>query len=322
MGTKKIIQVLGPTGVGKSRIAIELARRFQGEIISADSVQVYRDFNIGADKLDIAARQGIPHYLIDILSDATQFNASLFLEHSFAAAEDIVQRGKIPIVCGGTALYLKTMQTGIFPENEEKKVSREQLNRIAARRGLQVLFKKLHQVDPGYAAKVGQNDRIRIIRALEIYYNNGAPPTEIFKQTHSPFYEYEFIRLGLDLERELLYQRIERRVDDMISRGLLEEVIDLKEKYPLSCPAFKSLGYKEMLLYLEHKITCFGEAALLIKQHSRNFAKRQLSWFRQEKDIHWFDPRELAPIIAFVQEKLGDRFSSSSSSEEKTGLNP
>ncbi len=306
MGNKKIIQVLGPTGVGKSRVSIALAKRIGGEIISADSVQVYTDFNIGTDKLSLSERQNIPHYLIDILSDCSQFNASMFLERSFAVAEDIRSRGKVPIVCGGTALYLKTMITGIFPENEEKRVSRERLKHIAARRGLAGLFKKLQQVDPLYASKVGQNDAVRIIRALEIYYNNGAPPSEIFKQTRSPFFEYEFIRIGLDMDRELLYRRIETRVDDMIRRGLLEEVQRLQKKYAPSCPAFKSLGYKEMLLYMEDNTICFGETAQQIKQHSRNFAKRQLSWFRQEKDIVWFNPEQIEQIASFVVNKLAD----------------
>ena len=182
---KTIIQVLGPTGVGKSNVAIHLAREFKGEIVSADSTQVYNDFDIGTDKVRPADRERVPHHLIDILSDCSQFNASRFLASSFAISEQISHRGNIPIVCGGTALYLKIMITGIFPESKKKRVSRETLERIAARRGLSLLWNKLNQVDPGYARKIGRNDKVRIIRAMEIYYNNKMPPSEIFRQTQS-----------------------------------------------------------------------------------------------------------------------------------------
>jgi tRNA dimethylallyltransferase len=301
---KTIIQVLGPTGVGKSRISIQLAKQIGGEIISADSAQVYKDFNIGTDKLSPEERQGIPHHMIDIFSDCSQFNASIFLEHSFRISEDIINRGKIPIVCGGTALYLKTMIKGIFPENKVKRVSRERLNRIVDRRGLSSLFAKLKQIDPVYAAKIGKNDRVRIVRGMEIYYNNGCSPSEIFLKTKTPFEEYRFIRIGLNMEREQLYRKIDARVGRMIEKGLVNEVRLLKEKYDPECPAFKSLGYKEISLFFEDEKLCLGDAVALIKQHSRNFAKRQLSWFRQEKDISWFNPIQLSRIESLVINKL------------------
>lgn len=303
---KKIIQVLGPTGVGKSEVAVGLAERIDGEIISADSMQVYRDFDIGTDKISPAYRRKIPHYLIDILCDCSQFNASMFLEKSFEIAADIIGREKVPIVCGGTALYLKTMIKGIFPEGKQKRVSRKTLERIVERQGLLPLWSKLSQVDPEYARKIGKNDKIRIIRAMEIYYNNGVPPSKLFARTQTPFKDYEFIRVGLNIPRDRLYNRIERRVDDMINRGLVEEVKRLKEKYPPGCPPFKSLGYKEILMYLDNKEMGLQEAVDLIKQRSRNFAKRQLSWFRQEKDIRWFDPHQFDEIEKYVLKKLRD----------------
>jgi tRNA dimethylallyltransferase len=299
---KTIIQVLGPTGVGKSKVAVHLAQRLKGEIISADSMQVYTDFDIGTDKIKPEDRQKISHYLIDILDDCSQFNASRFLANAFTIAEHIIRQGNLPIVCGGTALYLKIMIKGIFPEGNENRVSRETLKRIAEQRGLSLLWDKLNRVDPEYAQKIGRNDKIRIIRALEIFYNNKIPPSEIFRQTQTPFSSYRFIRIGLTLPREELYRKIELRVDRMIQKGLVEEVMRLKAKYPPHCPPFKSVGYKEILMALNRQMS-LPEAIQLIKQHSRNFAKRQLSWFRQEKDIKWFHPDDLEEIEGFVRQQ-------------------
>jgi tRNA dimethylallyltransferase len=299
-GMRKIIQVLGPTGVGKSKVAVGLAERIDGEVISADSMQVYKDFDIGTDKISPAYRRKIPHHLIDILRDCSQFNASIFLEKSFEIAEDIIGREKVPIVCGGTALYLRIMIKGIFPESKQKRVSRQTLERIVGRQGLLQLWSKLSQVDPEYARKIGKNDKIRIIRAMEIYYNNGVPPSKLFARTQTPFKDYEFIRVGLNIPRDQLYNRIEQRVDDMMNRGLVEEVKRLREKYPPGCPPFKSVGYKEILMSLNNEIS-WQEAVDLIKQRSRNFAKRQLSWFRQEKDIRWFEPDQLDEIEKYVK---------------------
>jgi len=300
----KIIQVLGPTGVGKSKVAVKLADRIGGEIISADSMQVYVDFNIGTDKLSESDRENIPHHLVDILSDGSQFNSSMFLEKSFEISENMIKQGKLPIVCGGTAMYLSTMIRGIFPEQESKRVSRETLNRIVARFGLDRLWRKLSEVDPVYAQKIGKNDRIRIVRAMEIFYNNRMPPSEIFRNTQTPFFRYEFIRIGLNLERSKLYRQIEKRVDSMIERGLLDEVIRLRHRYPPNCAPFKSLGYKEVIQYLEGIIGSWEETVNLIKQHTRNYAKRQLSWFRQEKDIYWFDSGKYEEIEDFVLRRL------------------
>jgi len=302
---KSIIQVLGPTGVGKSLLALNLAQEIKGEIISADSMQVYKDFDIGTAKLDRIQQKNIPHYLIDILSDCSQYNAAQFLNMSFEISEDIIRRGFIPVICGGTALYLRTMIRGIFPEQNRKRKSREMLNRQAKRNGLSSLWEKLKRIDSEYAAKIGPNDRIRIIRGLEIYYNQGEIPTEMFKKTQTPFRDYLFIRVGLTLERDELYQRINQRVDRMLESGLIREVQMLKKKYPSNCPPFGSLGYKEISMYLEGTVD-LETATNLMKQHTRNFAKRQLSWFRQESDITWFDPSQYNQIVKWINYKLTD----------------
>ena len=300
---KKLVQILGPTGVGKSLVAIAVAEKFEGEIVSADSVQVYCGFDVGTDKVDGKKREQVPHHLIDIIDDCSQFNASRFLEASFRAAEEIIARGNLPVVCGGTAFYLRTMIRGIFPEEKGGDPIRDRLQREASEKGLGHLFTELESVDPGYARKIGPNDRIRIIRALEIYSLHRLPPSEVFKKTRTPFVDYRFFRLGLTLERKTLYESINRRVERMIADGLVEEVRRLKQRYSDTCPPFKAVGYKEILMVLNGKIG-LEEAVEQIKQNTRRFAKRQMSWFRMEKDIHWFSPEELGPIMLFLEGEL------------------
>jgi tRNA dimethylallyltransferase len=300
-----VIQILGPTGVGKSSVAMAMARQFGGEIISADSVQVYRGFDIGTDKVSTQTRRGIPHHLIDIITDCTQFNASKFMDLSFAAARDILDRGKVPLVCGGTALYLRVMIRGIFPENRDGS-RREQLKMRAASSGWGSLFEELRSIDPAYAAKIGPNDKVRLVRALEIYLNSGLAPSEAFRLTRSPFADFTFVRVGLQIAREKLYRNIDARVERMMANGLVDEVQGLLAIHPPSCPPFRSLGYKEILAHLRGE-TDLATAVELIKRHSRQFAKRQLSWFRQERDIQWFSADDLAAIAAHIGKCLSKR---------------
>jgi tRNA dimethylallyltransferase len=299
---KPLIQLLGATGVGKSQVACAIAKKFNAEIISADSVQVYKGFDIGTDKIDAQGRQAIPHHLIDIISDCSQFNASKFLELSFAAAEQISSRGKIPLVCGGTALYLRVMMQGIFAENKNN-ATRRQLEEKAALSGWSVLWHELQAIDPAYAQKIGPNDKLRLVRALEIYHHCGLSPREAFKHSRSPFAAYSFIRVGLEMDRKKLYQHINRRAELMLENGLLAEVENLLRRYPPSCPPFKALGYKEITAHLRGEID-LPTALELIQRHSRQFAKRQLSWFRQEKDIHWFAPENMEAIARFIGQCL------------------
>jgi tRNA dimethylallyltransferase len=299
---KPLIQVLGPTGVGKSRMAFVLAKKFAAEIISADSVQVYQGFDIGTDKVDAQGRSQVPHHLIDIIGDCSQFNASRFLELAFRAAEDIHARGKVPLVCGGTALYLRIMQRGIFAEKKDAATRRQLLDK-ASRLGWPALWAELQDIDPAYARKIGPNDRVRLVRALEIHRHCAMPPSAAFARSHSPFCAYRFIRIGLELERGELYRRIDRRAELMLQNGLLDEVRGLLRRYPADCPPFKALGYKEMAAHLRGEIG-LPEALQAMQRHSRQFAKRQLSWFRQEKDIHWFMADDSEGIAAFISQCL------------------
>jgi tRNA dimethylallyltransferase len=299
---KPLIQVVGPTGVGKSQVAFALAKRFAAEIISADSVQVYRGFDIGTDKVDARRRSEVPHHLIDIIADCSQFNASRFLELAFRAAEDIHGRGRVPLVCGGTALYLRVLKQGIFAENKDADTRRQLLER-ASLLGWPALWEELQAIDPAYARKIGPNDRVRLVRALEIQRHCAKPPSAAFRESRSPFSAYRFIRVGLELERGELYRRIDRRAENMLKNGLLDEVRGLLRRYPADCPPFKALGYKEMAAHLRGEIG-LPEALEAMQRHSRQFAKRQLSWFRQEKDIHWFAADDNEGIAAFISQCL------------------
>jgi tRNA dimethylallyltransferase len=302
---KPLIQILGATGVGKSRVACAIAKRFNAEIISADSVQVYRGFDVGTDKIDARGRREIPHHLIDIIDDGSQFNASMFLELSFAAAEEISARGRIPLVCGGTALYLRVMKQGIFAENKDS-ATRSRLEEKAALLGWPALWLELQTIDPAYAQKISPNDKVRLIRALEIHHHCGVSPSEAFKGSNSPFGAYHFIRVGLEMDRKKLYQQINHRAERMLQNGLLAEVRDLMKRYPPTCPPFKALGYKEIAAHLRGE-TDLPTALELIQRHSRQFAKRQLSWFRQEKDIHWFAAENLEDIARYISQCLSKK---------------
>ncbi len=299
MEDKYIIQVFGPTGVGKSRVSIKIAQFFNCEVISADSMQVYKDFNIGTDKITKEKMNGIKHHLLDFISDCSQFNASKFLELAYEKSEEIIHKQKIPLVCGGTPFYHRVIKNGIFPEKDNTKDKREEINKQIEKEGTEVFWNKLNDIDPEYAKKISINDKLRIGRGLEIFYVNNIIPSEIFKLTDTPFKDYKFIRIGLNIERKLLYEKINKRVDEMIENGLVNEVKLLKEKYHLTCPPFSSLGYKEILMVLNNEID-MNRGIELIKQYSRNYAKRQLSWFRGEKEVKWFEPVEIEKIIEYI----------------------
>lgn len=300
---KPLIQMIGPTGVGKSRISLEIARRYNCEIISADSMQVYREFDIGTDKLGREEQEGIPHHLIDILGNCEQFNAQKFLAHAYRIARDIEQRGKIPLISGGTALYHRVLEKGIFPEPANKKNNRIEIEAMVNKEGLLQSWERLKKIDKAYAEKIGSGDRMRIVRALEIYRNTGRSPSDMFRESRTPFHSYRFVRIGLMTVRTELYDRINRRVDDMIQKGLVSEVKRLRRKYPSHCPPFKAIGYREIVEFLDGKIT-LKQAIDRLKRNTRRYAKRQMTWYRRWEKIHWYDPRDRTGIFNCLQEQL------------------
>ena len=287
---KPLIILTGPTAVGKTKLSIALAKAVNGEIISADSMQVYKYMDIGTAKILPEEMDGVPHHLVDVLSPKEEFNIVLFQQMAKEAMAKIYAKGKIPILVGGTGFYIQAVLYDIdFTESEEDNSYREELWEIARTKGESVLHDMLKECDPKAAEEIHQNNVKRVIRALEFYKTTGkriSNHNEEQRQKESP---YEFLYLVLNQDRRILYERIEKRIDIMVDQGLIEEVKRLKE---MGCHkdmvSMKGLGYKEILAYLEGEIS-LEEAIEILKRDTRRFAKRQLTWFRREKEPVWID---------------------------------
>lgn len=290
--SKKIplIVLVGPTAVGKTDISIKLANKLNGEIISADSMQIYKYMNIGTAKVKEDEMQGIPHYLIDIVYPDEDFTVSDYKNLANEHINDINSRSKLSIVVGGTGLYINSLVyklsfTQVAPNDE----FREVYNKIADEYGNVKIYEELKKVDQTSASKININDRKRIIRALEIYHETGKPMSEYNKDFRKYNDDYDIILIGLTMDRSMLYERINIRVDNMIEEGLIDEVEELiKMGYDRQLNSLQALGYKEIISYLYREIS-LDEAIELIKRNSRKYAKRQLTWFRRDNRIKWID---------------------------------
>lgn len=301
---RNLVVLLGPTAVGKSRTAVDLALRFGGEVVNGDSVQVYRGFDIGTDKPPIESRRGVPHHLLDIADPEVQFTAADFVREALRAAREIAGRGRLPLVVGGTGLYLKALLEGLFPGPGRDPVLRAALEKEAKDKGLEVLFERLKEVDPAYARKVRSRDRIRIVRALEVYEATGRPLSEHFLRTESPVRGTNIVKIGLRLDREALYRRIEDRVDRMFDRGLVAEVRGLLERgVTTGAPPFQALGYRHVLKHLAGELT-LDQARGLTKQDTRRYAKRQMTWFRKMGGVSWFGPDDGSGLEEYLRKQL------------------
>lgn len=287
---KPIVYVIGgPTASGKSKLAVELAKKVNGEIISADSMQIYKEMNIGTAKVNKEEMQGVQHYLVDFVSPDERYSVSNFKKDAEKAIEEILAKGKTPIVVGGTGLYIDSLIYGIEFQDEEVDLEyREKLNKIADEKGLESLYKKAQEIDPEAMKKISINDRKRIIRVLEIYHKTGKTKTEQELQSRKNEVKYEYKVFAITMDREKLYERIEKRVDFMIEQGLIEEVKQILEKYHTFPTAMQGLGYKEVVEYLEDSCTK-EEMIEKIKKETRHYAKRQLTWFRKNKETIWLD---------------------------------
>ena len=287
---KPIVYVIGgPTASGKSKLAVELAKKVNGEIISADSMQIYKEMNIGTAKVNKEEMQGVQHYLVDFVSPDERYSVSNFKKDAERAIEEILAKGKTPIVVGGTGLYIDSLIYGIEFQDEEVDLEyREKLNKIADEEGLENLHKMAQKIDPEAMKKISVNDKKRIIRVLEIYHKTGKTKTEQELQSRKNEVKYEYKVFAITMDREKLYERIEKRVDSMIEQGLIEEVKQILNKYHTFPTAMQGLGYKEVVEYLEGSCTK-EEMIEKIKKETRHYAKRQLTWFRKNKETIWLD---------------------------------
>ena len=304
MDRKPLIILAGPTAVGKTSLSIRLAKETGGEIISADSMQVYRHMDIGSAKITKEEMEGVPHYLVDVLEPEEEFNVVRFQQMAKEAAERIWEKGKIPLVVGGTGFYIQALLYDIdFTENDGDESYRRQLERKASdEEGASELYEILKTVDPKAAQEIHPRNIKRIIRALEFYHQTGkkiSEHNETQRQRESP---YNYTYFVLTDERSRLYERIDRRVDLMMEQGLLDEVRYLKERgVRKDSTAMQGLGYKELYAYLEGEYP-LDEAVRIIKRDTRHFAKRQLTWFKRERDVIWADKS----VIGQEEEKLAD----------------
>jgi tRNA dimethylallyltransferase len=301
-----LIILTGPTAVGKTALSVELAKRIGGEIISADSMQVYRYMDIGSAKIKPEEMQGIPHHLIDVLMPEEEFNVFRFQEMAKAAMEGIYERSHIPIIAGGTGFYIQALLYDIaFHEEEGASEIRSRLEKEADSLGNDVLFERLKRIDPESAEIIHPNNTKRLIRALEYYELNGSKISDHNRTEREKQSPYVFCYFVLNDDREKLYDRIEQRVDEMLKEGLLEEVKKLKNMgYHKEMVSMQGLGYKEILSYLDGECS-LEDAVYLIKRDTRHFAKRQLTWFRREKEVIWVDKQEFdydnEKILAYME---------------------
>lgn len=290
---KPLIILTGPTAVGKTKASIGLAKALNGEIISADSMQVYKYMDIGSAKIRPEEMQGIKHYLIDELEPDEEFHVVRFQEMAKKALEEIYAKNKIPIVVGGTGFYIQALLYDIdFTENEEDTEYRKELEQLAAEKGADALHEMLRKVDSASAEAIHANNVKRVIRALEFHKQTGGKISEHNEQERAKSSPYDFCYFVLNDERERLYERINLRIDQMLDDGLVEEVMSLKDQgYTKEMVSMQGLGYKEILDYLNGNCT-LEEAIYILKRDTRHFAKRQLTWFRRERDVIWVSKNE------------------------------
>ncbi|WP_297636689.1 tRNA (adenosine(37)-N6)-dimethylallyltransferase MiaA [uncultured Clostridium sp.] len=286
----KVLVLGGPTAVGKTELSIKLAKSLNGEIISADSMQIYKEMDIGSAKITTDEMDGVKHYMIDIVDPSQSFNVSDYKQLGSTIIEDIISRGKLPIIVGGTGLYINALTCNMdFTEGESDLEYREELNKLAEEKGNIYIHEMLKDIDPISYAQIHPNNLKRVIRALEVYHITKKPFSsfDLGEKMYDSIYDVHYFVLTMD--RAKLYERINYRVDKMMDEGLIDECISLKNKgLDSSYQSMQGIGYKEILLYLDKKIT-LDESIELIKKGSRNYAKRQLTWFRRDKRVNFLD---------------------------------
>lgn len=306
---RPLLVLVGPTAVGKTALSVGVAKQIGAEIISGDSMQIYRGMDIGTAKITGAEMEGVPHHLIDIKEPDQEFSVAEFQQRVDALVAEISGRGRIPMLVGGTGLYVRAVvQEYTFIEMEPDPELRQRLQQEEAEQGPGHLHRRLTAVDPAAAAKLHPNDTRRLVRALEVYLTTGQPisATQTAAQSEP---RYDDLMVGLAMDRELLYQRIDMRVDQMLAAGWLDEVLGLLQRYDPHLPAMEGLGYRELVLYLRGLLS-WTEATGLIKRNTRRFAKRQFTWFRRDPRLLWHDmthpeqrERAVEEVVSLVRGK-------------------
>lgn len=285
----KVIVICGPTASGKTALSIELAKRINGEIVSSDSMQIYKDMDIGTAKPTKEETKDIKHYLIDFVAPDQRYSVAEFKKDAENAIEEILAKGKTPIIVGGTGLYVDSLIYGIqYQDIELDENYRNELEEIAKKQGLEKLYEQAQKIDPEAMKKISPNDKKRIIRVLEIYKATGKNKTEQEIESRKNEVKYDYKVFAINMDREKLYDRINKRVDIMLEQGLIQEVQSLVKKYNEFPTAMQGLGYKEVVQYLKNEIS-YDEMVDKIKMETRRYAKRQITWFKKNKQTIWID---------------------------------
>ena len=288
MNKPKVIVICGPTASGKTNISIKLAQKINGEIVSCDSMQIYKDMSIGTAKVTEEEKAGIEHYLVDYVEPTERYNVSRYKKDATEAINKIIAKGKVPIVVGGTGLYINSLVYGInYPEIETDLDYREELEKRVEKEGNESLYDEAYKIDEEATKKISKQDKKRIFRILEIYKETGKTKTEIEKESRKEENPFDFYVFAIDFPRDILYERINKRVDIMIENGLVQETKKLLEKYGENLlTSMQAIGYKELIPYIkgeeELEIACDR-----IKQETRHYAKRQITWLKKIENIHW-----------------------------------
>ena len=305
--TAPLIVVAGPTGSGKSGLAVDLALAFGGEVVNCDSVQVYRHLNIGAAKLPEAERQGVLHHLIDVVEPDQVFTAGEYLRLGRSVLNQIRERRRVPIVTGGTGLYLKALLEGLFEGPKRSESLRAKLSSRSEQKGTRYLHRLLLRVDSSSARNISPNDKPKIIRALEVYFLTSVPISQHFTLGRNPLEGFESLQIGLNPPRQQLYEFIDRRVEEMFATGLVAEVQAICSSFGADLKPLQSLGYAQTVAYLRGEIS-LAEAVALTQRQTHQYAKRQLTWFRRDKEISWFEGFGSEPSVRGAVKDVVSKF--------------
>lgn len=300
--SNKIIVIVGPTAVGKTYVSIELAKKLGTEIISADSMQIYKGMDVGTAKIKTEEMQGIKHHMIDLIYPDENYSVSDFKREAEKNIDEIISRGKVPVIVGGSGLYVNSLIYDLdFSNAKSNEKLRDYYTYYHKEHGEDALYEKLKKIDPESAEKIHKNNVKRVIRALEVYDLTGRKFSETNTDIRKKSSKYDFILIGLSMDRKILYERINQRVDKMINEGLVEEVKSLLDKgFEKNLISMQAIGYKEIIEFLEGNIT-FEEAVNILKQNTRHFAKRQFTWFLKDENVKWFDIEDVNKIDASLE---------------------